>query len=159
MRYMVGWLRGYLQKHFLTAQAIRRTASKQMTTMRPINQPLIAGSWRLKTHWQKLQYKKLHPPFNNNVIFRVRPMRKYLHSMSSPSRPNPYSPDIRTGRQWKQSPHWTRRGLEWSPVCRSSTEEMFIRSPMFDLAIILEMATPFAQYSNGLLYALMTWAI
>ena len=71
MRYMVGWLRGYLQKHFLTAQAIRRTASKQMTTMRPINQPLIAGSWRLKTHRQKLQYKKLHPPPSTIMWFFV----------------------------------------------------------------------------------------
>ena len=59
-------------------------------------------------------------------MFLVRPMRKYLHSMSSPSRPNPYSRDIRTGRQWKRSPHWTRRGLVWSPTHRSSTEQIYL---------------------------------
>ena len=69
-------------------------------------------------------------------MFLVRPMRKYLHSMSSPSRPNPYSPDIRTGRQWKRSPHWTRRGLVWSPTHRSSTEQIYLSGQIFDLAII-----------------------
>ena len=50
---------------------------------------------------------------------------KYLHSMSSRSRPNPYSGDIHTGRRWMQSLHWTRRCLEWNPAHRLNTENIF----------------------------------
>ena len=50
---------------------------------------------------------------------------KYLHSMSSRSRPNPYSGDIHTGRWWRHSLHWTRRCLEWNPAHRLNTENIF----------------------------------
>ena len=49
----------------------------------------------------------------------------HLHSMSSPSCPNPCCQDIHTGRWWRRSPRWTRRSREWSPAHILNTGRCF----------------------------------